>query len=158
MTNAQFLEAVLLGASGLISSAVLAGVEPGISFTEPQRRIDAFCSARFAVGPMPALDAMVRQTDPDVLIEGKLVKGMYYSEAAEGANDLVAFRLACDRLLESRPFLIFDFRTSKYSLDTNRDGCAEEVGRLPHPEVDPVPFLNRLPDASGYCYEDRPAA
>jgi len=145
----------LFTAFGLLPSAGLIGADQHDAFAEPQPRSDSFCGKRRAVRTMPALREMVRRTDPQVQSGGKVIKGMYYAMAAEGHNDLVAFRLACHGQLEPWPFLVFDFRTGEYFLDADRDGCADEAGHQPELEVDPVDFLHRIDDAARYCYEDR---
>jgi hypothetical protein len=62
---------------------------------------------------MPDLDAFVLRSSPRVLATGRLVKGLYYSEAATGPNDMAAFHIACDRFLEPKPFLVMDFRSGR---------------------------------------------
>ncbi len=104
---------------------------------------------------MPDLRGHVLRSDPRIHAGGKLIKGLYYSERADGPNDLVAFRLACFLAMEPRPFLIFDFRSLEYALDADRDGCAEETGRAPAPEIDPADFLGQVAGWATYCYEDR---
>jgi hypothetical protein len=65
---------------------------------------------------MPDLNALLLRSNPRVFATGRLIKGLYYSEVPKGLNAIAAFYMACDRLLEGKPFLIMDFRSSTFSL------------------------------------------
>jgi len=69
-------------------------------------------------------------------------------------NALVAFYMACDRLLERKPFLMMDFRSRQSFLDGNRDGCVDATGILPLPQIDPADFLPAVDGAEELCNED----
>ena len=103
---------------------------------------------------MPDLNALVLRSSPRVFATGRLIKGLYYSEVPKGLNAMAAFYMACDRLLERKPFLIMDFRSSQFFLDGNRDGCAEATGTLSRPEIDPADFLPSVDGAEELCNED----
>jgi hypothetical protein len=60
---------------------------------------------------MPDLNPLLLRSNPRVFATGRLIKGLYYSEAPKGLNAIVAFYMACDRLLERKPFLMLDFRS-----------------------------------------------
>ncbi|WP_448190857.1 hypothetical protein [Azospirillum sp. sgz301742] len=47
-----------------------------------------------------------------------------------------------------------DFRANTHFFDADRDGLANEMGRLPHPDIDPVDFYTRHLDSATYCYDD----
>jgi len=100
---------------------------------------------------MPDLDALVLRSSPRVLATGRLIKGLYYSETPTGPNDMVAFHMACDRFLEPKPFLVMDFRSGRYFLDGDRDGCVDEAGELALPEIDPADFLPAVDGAEELC-------
>ena len=104
---------------------------------------------------MPDLDALILRSSPRVAAVGRVIKGLYYSESPNGPNAMAAFYMACDRLLEQGPFLIMDFRSSQFFLDTNRDGCVDETGTLPAPEIDPADFLPTVDGQEELCNEDR---
>ena len=104
--------------------------------------------------PMPDLNALFLRSNPRVFATGRLIKGLYYSEVPKGLNAIAAFYMACDRLLEGKPFLIMDFRSSTFFLDGNRDGCAEATGTLSLPEIDPADFLPSLDGAGDLCNEN----
>ncbi len=103
---------------------------------------------------MPDLDAFTLRSNPRVVAMGRLIKGLYYSERPKGLNAMAAFYMACDRLLEQKPFLIMDFRSSTFFLDGNRDGCAEATGTLSLPEIDPADFLPSVDGTEEFCNED----
>jgi hypothetical protein len=103
---------------------------------------------------MPDLDALVLRSKPRVWATGRLIKGLYYSEAPNEPYALAAFYPACDQRLEQKPFLVMDFRFSQFLLDANRDGCADATGRLPAPEIDPADFLPAVDGAEELCEED----
>jgi hypothetical protein len=89
-----------------------------------------------------------------VFATGRLIKGLYYSEAPSGQNAIAAFYMACDRLLERTPFLMMDFRSRLFFLDGNRDGCVDTTGTLPLAEIDPADFMPAVDGAGKYCNED----
>jgi hypothetical protein len=101
------------------------------------------------------IDALILHSNPRVAAMGRLIKGLYYSESPNGPNAMVAFYMACDRLVEQNPFLIMDFRSSQFFLDKNRDGCADGTGTLPGPEIDPADFLPAVDGQEELCNEDR---
>ena len=103
---------------------------------------------------MPDLDALLLRSNPRVFATGRLIKGFYYSEVPKGLNAMVAFYMACDRHLERKPFLIMDFRSSQFFLDSNRDGCTDGTGTLSLPEIDPADFLPSVNGAEEVCNED----
>jgi hypothetical protein len=103
---------------------------------------------------MPDLDALLLRSHPRVSAAGRLIKGLYYSEVPKGLNAMVAFYMACDRLLERKPFLTMDFRSSQFFFDGNRDGCADATGTLAPPEIDPADFLPAVDGAEELCNED----
>jgi hypothetical protein len=103
---------------------------------------------------MPDLNAFLLRSNPRVFATGRLIKGLYYSEIPQGLNAIAAFYMACDRLLEQKPFLMMDFRSSEFFLDGNRDGCTDATGTLPLPEIDPADFLPSVDGAEELCNED----
>ena len=103
---------------------------------------------------MPDLDALILRSNPRVAAMGRLIKGLYYSETPKGLNAMAAFYMACDQLLERKPFLIMDFRSSQFSLDGDRDGCVDATGTLALPEIDPADFLPAVDGAEELCNED----
>jgi len=103
---------------------------------------------------MPDMTALFLRSNPRVFATGRLIKGLYYSEVPKGLNAIAAFYMACDRLLEGKPFLIMDFRSSTFFLDGNRDGCAEATGTLSLPEIDPADFLPSVDGAEEFCNDD----
>ena len=62
--------------------------------------------------------------------------------------------MACDRSLEPRPFLVMDFRSGRFFLDGDRDGCVDRTGELVSPEIDPADFLPAIHDAEEPCNGD----
>ena len=103
---------------------------------------------------MPDLNVLLLRSNPQVFATGRIIKGLYYSETPKGLNAMAAFYMACDRLLEQKPFLIMDFRSSQFFVDGNRDGCADVSGTLPLPEIDPADFLPSVDGAEEFCNED----
>ncbi|MFL5131217.1 MAG: hypothetical protein ACJ8DD_13875 [Microvirga sp.] len=103
---------------------------------------------------MPDLNALVLRSSPRVFATGRLIKGLYYSETPDDPNALVTFYIACDRLLEQKPFLMMDFRSNEFFLDGDRDGCVDASGTLPLPEIDPADFLPAVDGAEELCHED----
>lgn len=101
--------------------------------------------------PMPDLDALVLRSSPRVQATGRLIKGLYYAEARSGLNDMAAFHMACNRLLEPKPFLVMDFRSGRFFLDGDRDGCVDGTGELAPPEIDPADFLPAVEGADDLC-------
>jgi hypothetical protein len=103
---------------------------------------------------MPDLNGLTLQSSLRVVATGRLIKGLYYSDTLNGPHTLAAFFIACDRLLEPKPFLVMDFRSHRYSFDGNRDGCAEATGLMPLPEIDPADFFPAVERAEEICNED----
>src|SRR6478752_2018807 len=100
---------------------------------------------------MPNLRLSVQRTSPRVTAAGSVIKGIYYSRAAIGPYDAVAFYLACDQHLEPLPFLVADFGLGRFFLDTDRDGCADVSGSFVS-EIDPADFSPSINDAAEFCY------
>lgn len=111
-------------------------------------------SCRLGRQPMPDLNALILRSSPRVFATGRLIKALYYSETPEGLNAIAAFYMACDQLLERKPFLIMDFRFSQFFLDGDRDGCVDATGTLALPEIDPADFLPAVDGAEELCNED----
>jgi hypothetical protein len=103
---------------------------------------------------MPDLSALFLRSNPSVFVTGRLIKGLYYSEAPKGLNAIVAFYMACDRVLEQKPFLMMDFRSSEFFLDGNRDGCVDATGALSRLAIDPADYLPAVDGAEELCNED----
>ncbi|HYD68343.1 hypothetical protein [Azospirillum sp.] len=103
---------------------------------------------------MPDLSHLVRRGGQEVHSTGRIIKGIYYENAPNANNSVVAFHNACNQALEDNPFLVFDFELKKYYFDSDRNGYADEVGVLLYPDIDPADFYVRLPDAATYCYND----
>ena len=103
---------------------------------------------------MPDLKGLTLRSSPRVGATGRLIKGLYYSDSLNGPHIFAAFFIACDRLLEPMPFLVMDFRSSQFSLDCDRDGCAEATGLMPLPEIDPADFYPAVDRADEICDED----
>jgi hypothetical protein len=103
---------------------------------------------------MPDLNVLLLRSNPRVFATGRLIKGLYYSEAPDGLNAIAAFYMVCDQVLERKPFLMMDFRSRQFFLDGNRDGCTDVSGTLPLPEIDPVDFLLSVDGAEELCNED----
>jgi hypothetical protein len=61
--------------------------------------------------------------------------------------------MACDRLLEQKPFLMMDFRSSQFFLDGDRDGCIDATGTLALPEIDPADSFPAVEGAEELCTE-----
>lgn len=61
---------------------------------------DALIVQRCVHQPMPGLRPLVLRSDPRVSTAGRLIKGMYYAKTRDGGHAIVAFYIACDRLLE----------------------------------------------------------
>ena len=125
-----------------------------VCLARPLRYSAASQSCRLGQQPMPDLNVFLLRSNPRVFATGRLIKGLYYSEVPKGLNDIAAFYMACDRLLERKPFLMMDFRSSHFFLDGNRDGCAEATGTMPLPEIDPADFLPFVDGAEELCSED----
>jgi hypothetical protein len=103
---------------------------------------------------MPDLKGLTLRSSSRVQATGRLIKGLYYSDTLNGPHTLAVFHVACDRLLEPMPFLVMDFRSSQFSLDTDRDGCADATGLMPLPEIDPADFYPAVDKADEICDED----
>ncbi len=67
---------------------------------------------------------------------------------------MAAFYMVCDRLVERKPFLMMDFRSGRFVLDDDQDGCVDAMGRLVLPEIDPADFLPAVDGAAELCNED----
>ena len=111
-------------------------------------------SCRSGRQPMPDLNALVLRSSPRVFATGRLINGLYYSEVLKEQSAIAAFYMACDRLLERKPFLMMDFRSRQFFLDGNRDGCVDATGTLPRPEIDPADYLPAVEGAEELCSED----
>ena len=103
---------------------------------------------------MPDLNALILRSSPRVFATGRVIKGLYYTETPKGLNAMAVFYMACDQLLEQKPFLIMDFRSGQFFLDGNRDGCVDATGTLALPEIDPADFLPAIDGAEELCNED----
>ncbi len=103
---------------------------------------------------MPNLNALILRGSPGVAASGPLIKGLYYAEDPNGSHAIAAFFMACDHLLERKPFLIMDFRSNQFFLDGNRDGCVDATGTLLTPEIDPADFVPGVDGAEELCSED----
>ncbi|ANY84425.1 hypothetical protein BB934_40185 (plasmid) [Microvirga ossetica] len=69
---------------------------------------------------------------------------------------MAVFYMACDQLLEQKPFLIMDFRSRRFFRDDDRDGCVDATGTLALPEIDPADFMSAVDGAEEFCNEDLP--
>jgi len=119
----------------------------------PVRRVAApSCSS--GQQAMPNLKGLTLRSSPRVEAMGRLIKGLYYSDNLKGPHTIAAFYIACDRFLEPRPFLVMDFRSSRFSLDDDRDGCAEATGVMPLPAIDPADFYPAVDGADQMCDEE----
>ena len=125
-----------------------------VCLARPLRYPVASQSCRSGRQPMPNLNALILRRSPRVFATGRLIKGLYYSETPDGPNALVTFSMACDRLLEQKPFLMMDFRSNEFFLDGDRDGCVDATGTLALPEIDPADFLPAVDGAEELCNED----
>jgi hypothetical protein len=120
----------------------------------PLRYPVASPSCRLGKWPMPDLNALILRGSPRVVATGRLIKGLYYVEYLSGSHAIAAFFLACDHLLEPKPFLIMDFRSRQFLLDRNRDGCVDATGTLSASEIDPADFIPDVDGADEFCTED----
>jgi hypothetical protein len=120
----------------------------------PLRRVTSAPSCSVGQLSMPDLNGLTLQSSPRVAATGRLIKGLYYSDALNGPHTLAAFFIACDRLLETKPFLVMDFRSHQFSFDGNRDGCADATGLMPLSEIDPADFFPAVERADEICNED----
>jgi hypothetical protein len=111
-------------------------------------------SCRSGRQPMPDLNALILRSSPRVFATGRLIKGLYYSERPTGRHAMATFYMACDRLLEQKPFLMMDFRSNEFFLDGDRDGCVDATGTLALPGIDPADFLPAVDGAEEFCNED----
>ena len=125
-----------------------------VCLARPLRYPVASQSCRSGRQPMPNLNALILRRSPRVFATGRLIKGLYYSVTPDGPNALVTFSMACDRLLEQKPFLMMDFRSNEFFLDGDRDGCVDATGILALPEIDPADFLPAVDGAEELCNED----
>lgn len=122
----------------------------GTGFDAPDAAPNPACG-EIGAKAMPDLRHLHLRTDPRLRSRGRVVKGLYYAARPDGPNELVAFSLACDGRMDSRPFLLFEFDTGAYLLDADGDGCADGVGVLPRGAIDPVEFLPELTTAQRSC-------
>ena len=120
----------------------------------PLRYPASLQSCRSGRQPMPDLNALVLRSSPRVFATGRLIKGLYYSETPKGQNAMAAFYRVCDRLLERKPFLMMDFRSSQFFFDDDQDGCVDTIGTLALPELDPADFLPTVDGGEELCNED----
>jgi hypothetical protein len=125
-----------------------------VGVARPLRYPVASPSCRSGRQPMPDLNAFVLRTNPRVFATGRLIKGLYYSEARSRLNAVAAFYMACDQLLDQKPFLLMDFRSRQYFLDDDRDGCVDATGTLSMSEIDPADFSPAVDGAEELCSED----
>jgi len=103
---------------------------------------------------MPDLNGLTLRSSPRVVATGRLIKGLYYSDSLNGPHSLAAFFIACDRVLEPKPFLMMDFQSHYFSFGGNRDGCVDATGLMPLPEIDPADFYLAVERAEEICNED----
>jgi hypothetical protein len=87
-----------------------------VCLARPLRYPVASQSCRLGQQPMPDLNAFLLHSNPRVFATGRLIKGLYYSEVPQGLNAIAAFYMACDHLLEQKPFLIWTFAPASSSL------------------------------------------
>ncbi|PVE21122.1 hypothetical protein DC522_28265 [Microvirga sp. KLBC 81] len=126
----------------------------GACLARPVRHAASVQACASGQQPMPNLNALLLRSNPSVFATGRLIKGLYYSEVPKGPNAMAAFHMACDRLLEQKPFLVMDFRSSQFFLDGDRDGCIDASGTLSLPQIDPADFLLAVDGAEEICNED----
>jgi hypothetical protein len=119
----------------------------------PLRRVAVVPFCPSGQPSMPDLNGLTLRSSPRVLAAGRLIKGLYYSERSGGPHALTAFYMACDQVLEPKPFLVQDFRSNQFSFDGNRDGCAEAT-EAPAVEIDPADFYPALDGYETLCDED----
>jgi hypothetical protein len=117
---------------------------PGISLARPIRRVASPQTCALGQPTMPDLTGLIPRSSPRVAATGRLIKGLYYSESLNGPHTLAGFFIACDRLLEPKPFLVVDFHTHQFSFDGDWDSCTDTVGLMPLPEIDPADFLSAV--------------
>ena len=67
---------------------------------------------------------------------------------------MAAFYMVCDRLVERKPFLMMDFRSSQFFFDDDWDGCIDATRTLALAEIDPADFLPAVDGAEDLCNED----
>jgi hypothetical protein len=125
-----------------------------VSLARPLRLVASLPSCSLGQSSMPDLNGLVLRSSPRVGATGRLIKGLYYSNSLKGPHTFAAFYIACDRFLEPKPFLVMDFHSNQFSLDGNRDGCAEATGSLAQSEIDPTDFYPAVDRADELCDED----
>jgi hypothetical protein len=103
---------------------------------------------------MPDLNVFLLRSNPRVFANDRLIKDLYYSETSKGRNAVPAFHMACGHLLERKPFLMMDFRSSRFFPDADRDGCADTTRTLALPGIDPADFLPVVDGVEELCNED----
>ena len=125
-----------------------------VCLARPLPRVASVPSCSSGQQVMPDLHGLTLRSSPRVIATGRLIKGLYYSDSPNGPHALAAFFIACDRLLEPKPFLVMDFRSLQFSFDGNQDGCADVTGLMPLPEIDPADFYPAVERAEEICDED----
>jgi hypothetical protein len=125
-----------------------------VCLARPLRRVALAPSCSSGQQAMPDLRGLTLRSSPRVQATGRLIKGLYYSDTLNGPHTFAAFFLACDRLLEPKPFLVMDFQSRQFSFDGDRDGCTDATGLMPLPEIDPTDFYPAVERAEEICAED----
>ena len=124
------------------------------SLARPLRRVASSPSCTLNQESMPSLHGLILRSSPRVVAQGRLIKGLYYSDSLNGPHSLAAFFIACDRILEENPFLVMDFRSRRYSFDGDRDGCADATGLMPLLKIDPADFYPAKDRSEEICDEE----
>ena len=125
-----------------------------VCLARPLRRMVSAPACSSGPQAMPDLNGLILRSSPRVQATGRLIKGLYYSDSLNGPHTFAAFFIACDQLLEPKPFLVMDFRSNQFSLDGNRDGCVDATGLMSRPEIDPADFYPAVDRADEICDED----
>jgi hypothetical protein len=125
-----------------------------VCLARPLRRVASAPACSSGPQAMPDLHGLTLRSSPRVEATGRLIKGLYYSDSLNGPHTFAAFFIACDQLLEPKPFLVMNFQSLQFSLDGNRDGCAETTGLMPLPEIDPADFYPAVDRVNEICDED----
>ena len=121
---------------------------------QPLRRATAARACPLGQQSMPDLNKFLMGGSPGVMAIGRLIKGLYYSDQLGGPHTQAAFYMACDRLLEPKPFLVVDFQSNRFAFDGDRDGCAEASGALMGSEIDPAGFSAAIEGYEKLCDEE----
>jgi hypothetical protein len=103
---------------------------------------------------MPDLNGLNLRSSPRVRAMGRLIKGIYYSDTLNGPHTLAAFFIACDQLLEPKPFLVMDFPSHRFFFDRDRDSCADATGLMSRQNIDPADFYPAVDRAHEICDQD----